>query len=101
MKKLTTSLLLCCLYVVSFAQEHVQVGREFNVGTTPAEATIYVYNGPYRTEKQLVEEVMTSDPSGQPWYKKLGEGTFTIEPREHDDDMITLVAVYPGLYASC
>ena len=78
------------------AQDLVQVGKEFNIGTTPAEGVIYIYTGPYRTENQLVEEAMAADPSGQPWYKKLGSGTFTLEPREFDEDMVTLVAVLPG-----
>jgi hypothetical protein len=84
------------LSAVTYAQETVQVGKEFSVSTNPSEGMLYAYTGPARTEQQLIDEVYGKNPESLPYFKKLGDGTFTLEIDDYDDDFVTLVAIRDG-----
>jgi len=93
-----TTLLFIALTVLSsigFSQETIQVGKEFNISSIPNEAVIYVYSGPWKSEKQLEIEALENDLSSMSYFKKLGSGSYPIEIDDYDD-LLTLVAVKQG-----
>ena len=96
MKHFLLTTLAACISFMLAGQEFIQVGREFTISTTPSEGILYLYTGPARTERQLIDEVFGKDPAALPYFKKLGEGSYTIEVKDYDDDMVTVVAMQPG-----
>ncbi len=91
-----TSIALVFISLALTAQDYIQVGREFTISTIPAEGEIFLYTGPYRTEAQMINEVFGKNPAALPFYKKLGNGSYTLEVKDYDDDMVTVVAMLPG-----
>jgi hypothetical protein len=88
------SIVLCSL--LSNAQEYVQVGKDFTISTNPPDAIIYLYDGPKRTENQLLNEVFGNDPATMPYFKRLGDGSYNVEVKDYEDNSVSLVAVEPG-----
>lgn len=92
------SICLVALVLITFTgytQETIQVGKEFNISSVPNDAMIYIYSGPWKSEKQLEIEALENDLSSMSYFKKLGSGSYPIEIDDYDD-LITLVAVKQG-----
>lgn len=89
---------ILALFIVltTYAQESIQVGKEFTIGTSPSEAVMFLYTGPARTERQLIEEVFGKDPAAQPYFEKLGNGTYTLEVKDFENDQVTVVVLLAG-----
>lgn len=79
-----------------FAQSTIEVGKEFVVNTSPAEAVIYSYTGEYTTESQIITEVLSKDINASPYYKRLGDGTYTLETKDYEKNQVLLVAIKKG-----
>lgn len=96
MKQILLTTIAAAISLATMAQDFIQVGKDFTISTVPSDGVIYLYSGTYRTESQLIAEVFGNDPSAMPYFKKMGDGSYSFETKDYDDDMVTLVAMKPG-----